>query len=223
MIFRLLRALVAYVVLLAAVLGLPILLYTLAGPPFPDRLPSLAQIASTLASPDDGTLFVAALELLLWLTWAHFTLSVLCEIAAKARGRRLSPSFPRLPGVHRLAAYLVASATLTVLAPGVSNAAAPPPVVSMAPLHPLGQVADEAPQTYEVKQGDTLWKIADEELDSPRRWPKIWETQRPLEAAERTHLHGPRPDPARLEPPPSPQTLRAIPHRLCSRSTARNR
>ncbi|MFC5829528.1 tetratricopeptide repeat protein [Nonomuraea insulae] len=168
------RALVAYVVLLAVMLGLPVLLYTLGGSPFPDQLPTLEQIANILAEPDNGTLFVAALKLLLWLAWGHFSFSVLLEIVAKARGRHFSPRFRGLSGMHRLASYLVASATLAVLAPGVGNAATPPPVVSMAPLHPLGQVADDDSQVYEVQQGDSLWKIADEELGSPRRWPKIW-------------------------------------------------
>ncbi|MGP4102902.1 hypothetical protein [Nonomuraea sp. KM90] len=172
------RALVAYVVLLAMALGLPIVLYTLVGPPWPDRLPSFEQVANILASPDDGTLFIAALQLLVWAAWAQLIFVVISEFVAKARGRRISPRLPGLRGVHRLAAYLVASATLAVLSPGISNAAAPPPVVSMAPLHPLGQPADAEPRTderiYRVQEGDSLWTIADEQLGSPRRWPKIW-------------------------------------------------
>ncbi|NJP98005.1 LysM peptidoglycan-binding domain-containing protein [Nonomuraea sp. FMUSA5-5] len=172
------RALVAYVVLLAMVVGLPIVLYTLVGPPWPDRLPNWEQVADILASPDDGTIFIAALQLLVWGAWAQLILVVICEFVAKARGRRISPRLPGLRGVHRLAAYLVASATLAVLSPGSSNAAAPPPIVSMAPLHPLGQpVADEPPadeRVYQVQEGDSLWTIADEQLGSPRRWPKIW-------------------------------------------------
>ncbi|MGW3352178.1 BTAD domain-containing putative transcriptional regulator [Nonomuraea rubra] len=175
---RLLRALVAYVVLLAMALGLPVALYALVGPPWPARLPSMEQVADILASPDDGTLFIAVLQLLVWGAWAQLIFVVICEFVAKARGRRISPRLPGLRGVHRLAAYLVASATLAVLSPGVSSAAAPPPIVSMAPLHPLGQPAGDEPRTneriYRVQEGDSLWTIANEQLGSPRRWPKIW-------------------------------------------------
>jgi DNA-binding SARP family transcriptional activator len=178
MMSRLLRALVAYVVLLAVVFGVPIVLYTFAGPPWGAQLPSMQQVADFLASPDDGTLSIAVLQLLVWGAWAQFVFVVICEFVAKARGRRISPRLPGLRGVHRLAAYLVASATLAVLSPGVSNAAAPPPIVSMAPLHPLGQPASDEPRTderiYRVQEGDSLWTIADEQLGSPRRWPKIW-------------------------------------------------
>ncbi|MFG1705411.1 hypothetical protein ACFLIM_19655 [Nonomuraea sp. M3C6] len=179
-VLRLLRALAASAVLLAAVVGFPILFYKITGLPLPDRLPTLRQIADKLTAPDDGTLFVTALELVAWGAWATFSFSVICEVVAKWRGRRIAPRLPGLRGMQRLAAYLVASATLTVLAPGVSDATAPPPVVAMAPLHPLGQAATtevDSPseeRIYHVRKGDTLWDIADKELGSPRRWPMIW-------------------------------------------------
>ncbi|MEV4170172.1 tetratricopeptide repeat protein [Nonomuraea sp. NPDC049709] len=180
MALRLLRALVASTVLLVAVVGFPILFYEIAGLPFPDDLPSLQQITKTLGAPDDGTLFLRALELVAWGAWATFSFTVVCEIIAKVRGRHIVPRLPGLRGMQRLAAYLVASATLTVLAPGMSNAAAPPPVVAMAPTHPLGQpvAVDVDPPSderiYQVRKGDSLWGIADKELGSPRRWSKIW-------------------------------------------------
>ncbi|MFI9846689.1 hypothetical protein ACIHFD_57380 [Nonomuraea sp. NPDC051941] len=177
MVLRILRALAASAVLLAAVIGFPILFYRVAGLPLPDHLPSLKQIADMLAAPDDGTLFVGALEVVAWGAWATFSFSVITEIIARVRGRRIVPRLPGLRGMQRLAAYLVASASLAVLAPGVGNAAAPPPVVSMAPLHPLGQAAVDPPdeeRIYQVKKGDSLWEIADKELGTPRRWPKIW-------------------------------------------------
>jgi DNA-binding SARP family transcriptional activator len=176
--FRLLRPLAASAVLLAAVVGFPVLFSKLAGLPFPDHLPSQEQIANTLANPDDGSLFVRALELVAWCAWATFSFSVGCEVITRVRGRRLIPTLPGLHGMQRLAAYLVASASLAVIAPGVSNAAAPPPVVAMAPMHPLDQPVSAEPATreriYHVKKGDSLWRIADKELGTPRRWPKIW-------------------------------------------------
>ncbi|MEU1389974.1 MULTISPECIES: LysM peptidoglycan-binding domain-containing protein [unclassified Nonomuraea] len=177
---RLLRAVAAFVVLLSGVVGFPVLFCKIVGSPVPDHLPSLREVAEVLSAPADGTLFVAGLEVVAWGAWAAFTVSVLVEVIAKLRGRRAVPRLAGLQGMQRVVAYLVASATLAVLTPGVSSAAAPPDVIAVATAHPLGQAVTpdvESPpreRIYRVKEGDSLWGIADEELGSPRRWPKIW-------------------------------------------------
>ncbi|RBQ21185.1 hypothetical protein DP939_00130 [Spongiactinospora rosea] len=171
-VYRLVRSVAAIAVLIAAVAGFPILLYSLAGSPLPDHLPGLGQITDTLAGRDDGTAFLAVLELLAWGTWACFTASVAVEIGARARGLRLTPRLPGLGGMQRLAAYLVTSAFLAIGSPVTAPASAAttaPPVTAMAPAHPL-----DAEETYRVRSGDTLWKIADEKLGNPRRWPRLW-------------------------------------------------
>lgn len=39
---------------------------------------------------------------------------------------------------------------------------------------PLSELAENAPDTYTVKSGDTLWDISSMYLKSPWRWPELW-------------------------------------------------
>src|SRR4051812_11974187 len=39
---------------------------------------------------------------------------------------------------------------------------------------PLSELAPDAPDSYTVKRGDTLWHISGLFLRSPWRWPELW-------------------------------------------------
>src|SRR4051812_1090941 len=39
---------------------------------------------------------------------------------------------------------------------------------------PLAELAPNAPDSYTVKRGDTLWRISAVFLQRPWRWPELW-------------------------------------------------
>ena len=51
---------------------------------------------------------------------------------------------------------------------------------------PLSELAENAPDTYTVKTGDTLWDISRMYLKSPWRWPELWGMN--LEQIRNPHL-----------------------------------
>lgn len=51
---------------------------------------------------------------------------------------------------------------------------------------PLNELAADAPDSYEVKVGDTLWAISSLFLRSPWRWPELWGMN--LEEVKNPHL-----------------------------------
>lgn len=51
---------------------------------------------------------------------------------------------------------------------------------------PLSELAENAPDTYTVKSGDTLWDISKMYLKSPWRWPELWGMN--LEQIRNPHL-----------------------------------
>lgn len=51
---------------------------------------------------------------------------------------------------------------------------------------PVSELAPNAPDTYVVKRGDTLWDISRMYLKSPWRWPELWGMN--LKALPNPHL-----------------------------------
>jgi nucleoid-associated protein YgaU/DNA-binding SARP family transcriptional activator len=184
----------AFLALTVVVFGIPAALLSISGNPLPSTFPAWHDVTSALASPDDGTLFSALLLLLAWGGWALFALTVLVELAARLRGRP-APSLPALRVPQAAAAALVGLlfATGPQAAPAVAGTTAAPAAVAPAvvapaavapatsavpaipPIPPVPAVpAAAAPhRTYEVKEGESLWSIAERELGDGRRFQEI--------------------------------------------------
>lgn len=110
----LLTGLAALAVLTLIVIGMPVVLYRFGGSPVPRHLPGWHRIDSVLSSSDDGALLLGAVKWCAWLAWLLFTLCVLTEVHAAARGRAARL---RLGGVQSAAAQLVALVAVAIATP----------------------------------------------------------------------------------------------------------
>lgn len=183
-----LRGLAATLALVAFVVGVPAVLVTIGA------VPDLAAFSwSRLTTPDDGTLVVEVLAAVCWIAWSVFTCQLVASIAFQVRGIRT----PRLPGLAmpQLAAdRLVAAAALLFLAVPAATALLPQPkaeaAVTATPLPDSTRVAvepvasaasaatveqEKAPEveTYTVKRGDSLWRIAEDRLGDGARYVEL--------------------------------------------------
>lgn len=191
------RGLGAAIALAAFLVGVPIALVALAPTYLPHPIPTPAQLWDRVLSPDDGTLLLAVLGVVAWITWAAFTGSVLVELVASARRVR-APSIPLLGGMQHAASRLLATAGV-LLATASSITAPAPAAAASALVMPMDERAlsaarpeilpavsevDETPTlatpphvadlpTVTVKRGDTLWDIAEHHLGDPMRYTEI--------------------------------------------------
>ena len=185
----LLRRLLAFLVLVAAVAGVPTALWQLGAAYLPTAIPSWEQITGALSGPDTGAVFLGLLVAIGWAAWAVFVLSVAVELAAQLRG--LPPL--RLPGLaapQQLAGLLVAAVVGVGGAPLLAAPAlAGPPVVAEQPTEeppPIpAPTTDTEPAepagngpTYTVQPRDTLGRIAARSLGDWARFEEILELNR---------------------------------------------
>lgn len=154
--WTLVKGVAALGVLAALVVGLPAALLAVAGSPIPTSLPDLSQVWDAATSQDDGTLLLGLLKYAAWCGWLLFAVSVLADLAARAR---------RMPAPHlgpqqALASRLVAAvAALAVLAPTTATAA-----VVTAPAPPGAALADHSISAPAAPAAGSAWAGASARL-----------------------------------------------------------
>lgn len=183
--------LAALVALVGIVVGIPALLVTIAA------IPGTGDFTwSRLVAPDDGSLAIAVITIVAWVAWLVLCAAIGIELGARIRG--ITP--PHLPwlGLPQLTAgRLVALASLAFVAAPLSGHLIDPPHPAAAASSASGagdpvranvpereatiEASSGAPTDgedlptvrYLVKRGDSLWRIAENELGDGRRFPEI--------------------------------------------------
>lgn len=185
---RRLSGLLAFLLILAILVGLPAVLLAVGANPFSGSgVPTWEAIKTALTAPDDGRLFLALLKIIGWAAWAFMTVSLLLEIVARARNVRA----PRLPGLtlpQHAASGLVGAAVLLFVALPVNAPAAhaapaapvtqaqsseTPTAVPTASSATLTDRENQSATTHTVKEGETLWSIAEDKLGDGHRYHQI--------------------------------------------------
>ncbi|QAY71632.1 LysM peptidoglycan-binding domain-containing protein [Xylanimonas protaetiae] len=155
-----------------------------------------------LSLPDNGTLLVTLLGLVAWAGWAYLTVGLIADLFGRVQGARVPRvrGFGLSQGVARRVIDVAALAfaavpTLTAFgapaqatAPAVVASLDPTPVPTTVPAPvPASVATSSAPAaaaattaSYTVRRGDSLWRIAEQQLGDPHRWTEIHELNRAL-------------------------------------------
>ncbi|GAB1512516.1 BTAD domain-containing putative transcriptional regulator [Actinophytocola sp. KF-1] len=151
------RGLVAAVVLLALLAGLPWALVRFVASPLPDHVPSWDEIEATLLNPMSAQFLLNSLAVMCWFLWFVFAIDVMRCAIDIARGI----TWPRVhaPGpVHGLAAALTGTIVLTLLGSRTAHPAIPPPTSPTSDIAPVVATAPLTPGAVDSAQ-HTLPKV----------------------------------------------------------------
>lgn len=193
------RFVLAWIGLLTLVVGVPVLLISIAGWPLPTAVPSWSRISTAVQQGDiPADVVIKVIAVCLWLVWFQFVWAIAWEFAVNvprsSDGRRpVKP--PLVPsGVSSLAGRFVA----VLLSIGLT-AAVPTPVIALSsPVATLHAVAHHsmplsaqraanptpvASTAWRVADGDSVWAIAEYALGDGSRSAEILELNPTLRSA----------------------------------------
>ncbi|HEU4946246.1 MAG TPA: hypothetical protein VFT31_03735 [Kribbella sp.] len=111
-----LKGLVSLVAIVAIVGGVPYVLLTFFGRPWPEKVPSRDLLFSELSA--DSVLKIIAF--FIWVAWLHFVVCLIAEGVAEARGHGLTPRVPLGGGSQTLARRLISGVVLIAGAASVT-------------------------------------------------------------------------------------------------------
>lgn len=183
------------VLLVVLLVGIPVGLILLAGNP----IPSFDELGRAVTMPDYGGSFLIGtlLPIVAWIAWLTFAIGFVVELPAQIRGIE-APSIPFLSFQQQGAAVLIAAILVMFAGVGMfgqapSASAAEPATgadaisasqtydsvapaavveINVATPAPVAISATPAP-TYTVKDGDSLWRIAEKYLGAGDRYSEI--------------------------------------------------
>jgi hypothetical protein len=115
-----LRGLFSLVAIVAIVGGVPYVLLTFFGTPWPDRMPSRDVLFDELSAQT----IISIIAFFIWVAWLHFVICLIAEAVAEIRGHGLSPHIPLGGGSQTLARRLIAGVVLIAGAASVTLPAA---------------------------------------------------------------------------------------------------
>jgi len=186
---RLLAGIASLITLAVLLVGIPAVLILVAGNP----IPSWDTLQSAVTRPDYGGAFLLGnvLPIVAWIAWATFAVSVLTAIPATIRG--ITP--PRIPGLgfQQKTATALLGAVLIMFSGFSGATAATAANAETLPTSSYAATQDSAASTvsvddsantttnpsaeslpqYQVKAGDTLWTIAQDQLGDGKRYTEI--------------------------------------------------
>ena len=201
-----LRGLVALLVIVGLVVGVPWLLVRYGDWPI-TGIPGLDDVRQSFDTVVSDQMVFGVLTLAAWVVWALFMVSLVVEAVAAIRCRdapRITLAAPMQRGTRVLVAMIVLAFAVHQSATSVAGAARGPaqlppprsPVIAefrslpetaagdpgsshSAEVRPMSDgLSNLAPTTITVDPGDSAWSIAEARLGDGMRWRELWDLNR---------------------------------------------
>jgi hypothetical protein len=111
-----LKGFVSLLAILAIVGGVPYVLLTFFGTPWPDKMPNRDMLFSELSAET----VLGIIAFFIWVAWLHFVICLIAEAVSEVRGHGLSPRIPLGGGSQTLARRLITGVVLIAGAASVT-------------------------------------------------------------------------------------------------------